>query len=98
MVGPPWSQVQEAFCQASGARNFFTLEDQETKRLMHGAVVTAHGGHIFFEDISLNPFKDSLKVPFTEYRCNHQGHVILQLVYFDMNAEVSITFHLVGAL
>eukprot|EP00438_Fugacium_kawagutii_P023179 Skav200836 [mRNA] locus=scaffold3034:177402:186526:- [translate_table: standard] len=53
--------VQEAFCQATGARNFFTLEDQETKRLMHGAVVTAHGGHIFFEDISLNPFKESLK-------------------------------------
>ena len=50
---------------------------------MHGAVVTAFGGggHVFFEDISLNPFKDTLSVPFSEYRCNNQSHVILQLVY-----------------
>ena len=65
---------------------------------MHGAVVTAYGagGHIFFEDISLNPFKDTLKVPFVDYRCNNQSHIILLLsckakrhwnwqVYIDMN-------------
>ena len=91
-------QVQEAFCNATGARNFFTLQDEDTKRLMHGAVVTAYGagGHIFFEDISLNPFKDTLKVPFVDYRCNNQSHIILLLsckakqqwnwqVYIDMN-------------
>lgn len=74
-------QVQEAFCNATGARNFFTLQDEDTKRLMHGAVVTAYGagGHIFFEDISLNPFKDTLKVPFVDYRCNNQSHIILLL-------------------
>lgn len=50
----------------------------------------------FFEDISLNPFKDTLKVPFVDYRCNNQSHIILLLsckakqqwnwqVYIDMN-------------
>ena len=78
-------QVQEAFCRATASRNFFTLEDEATKRLMHGAVVTAYGdgGHIFFEDISLNPFKDTLKVPFVEYRCENQSHVILHLGQID---------------
>ncbi|CAL1155068.1 unnamed protein product [Cladocopium goreaui] len=73
------ASVQEAFCRATRSRIFFTLEDEATKRLMHGAVVTAFGGggHVFFEDISLNPFKDTLNVPFLEYRCNNQSHVIL---------------------
>jgi len=79
MVTQDAAKVQEAFCKATGARNFFTLQDEDTKRLMHGAVVTAYGagGHIFFEDISLNPFKDTLKVPFVDYRCNNQSHIIL---------------------
>jgi len=79
MVAQDAAKVQEAFCKATGARNFFTLQDEDTKRLMHGAVVTAYGagGHIFFEDISLNPFKDTLKVPFMDYRCNNQSHIIL---------------------
>jgi len=56
---------------------------------MHGAVVTAFGGggHVFFEDISLNPFKDTLNVPFLEYRCNNQSHVILQLVQLESGKQ-----------
>lgn len=45
---------------------FHVLQDEATKQLMHGAVCTADGGggHVFFEDIRLNPFEATMKVSF----------------------------------
>ncbi|CAK9065738.1 Uncharacterized protein SCF082_LOCUS33579 [Durusdinium trenchii] len=59
--------------------NVVALEDEATKQLMHGAVCTADGGggHVFFEDIRLNPFEATMKVSFEEYRGDSAtSHVI----------------------
>eukprot|EP00913_Durusdinium_trenchii_P010824 g10153.t1 len=58
---------------------FHVLQDEATKQLMHGAVCTADGGggHVFFEDIRLNPFEATMKVSFEEYRGDSAtSHVI----------------------
>ena len=65
--------------EATGATSFFEMHEEETKRLMHGAVVTPMDGYCFFEDIDTNIFASSLAVPFAEYRYDNASHVGLHV-------------------
>ncbi|CAK9087104.1 unnamed protein product [Durusdinium trenchii] len=78
-VSPNVVALEEAFCEITEAVEIFRMEDEATKQLMHGAVCTADGGggHVFFEDIRLNPFEATMKVSFEEYRGDSAtSHVI----------------------